>query len=221
MIEIQFQNEDFVVTVKPQGVSFHSETGEPGLFEQVKTQLNTGELYPVHRLDKLTSGLVIFAKHQSAAAEFGGLFEQHQVDKYYVAISDQKPKKKQGWIKGDMAKARRGAFKLLRTMDNPAKTRFISTSVTPGTRLYLLKPYSGKTHQLRVALKSVGAPIIGDELYGGEPADRAYLHAYALRFTLSGEYFEFRCPPCSGEQFIQPTLSAHLLNTWHNPWDLF
>jgi hypothetical protein len=67
--------------------------------------------------------------------------------------------------------------------------------------LFLLRPRSGKTHQLRVAMKSQSAPILGDALYGGSPADRAYLHAYALRFTLDDEAFCFVCPPDQGTHF--------------------
>ena len=141
------------------------------------------KLFSVHRLDTLTSGLLLFAKSSQAAAEFTQMFTEHKVQKYYVALAKGKPKKKQGGIVGDMAKSRRSMHKLLRTKDNPAKTQFFSQSVAEGVRLYLLKPLTGKTHQLRVALASVGVPILGDKLYGGEEADRGYLHAYSLHFT--------------------------------------
>jgi len=61
-----------------------------------------------------------------------------------------------------MLKARRGAWKLARSKESPALTEFVSTSLGQGLRLFLLRPYTGKTHQLRVAMKSLGAPIIGD-----------------------------------------------------------
>ncbi|MCJ8272842.1 MAG: TIGR01621 family pseudouridine synthase [Psychrosphaera sp.] len=231
LVEV-FANEQFVVMHKTGAMSFHTEDNVPGLFEQAKALLELTELYPVHRLDKLTTGLVIFAKTKSCAAQFGKLFEQRQIAKFYLAISDQKPKKKQGWIKGDMAKARRGAYKLLRTLDNPAITRFISSVVDAGSRLFLVSPRSGKTHQIRVALKSIGSPILGDELYcpksnikGADnqvkSADRGYLHAYALRFELSGESFEFVVPPTTGQLFCSENLVAQLSNQWAKPWELF
>ncbi|NQZ10809.1 MAG: RNA pseudouridine synthase, partial [Algicola sp.] len=141
------------------------------------------------------------------------------------AISDQKPKKKQGWIKGDMGKARRGEYKLLRTLENPAITRFISRVVDAGSRLFLVSPRSGKTHQIRVALKSIGSPILGDDLYYSDghlkDVDRGYLHAYALRFELDGESFEFVVPPTTGQLFCSESVVAQLSDQWAKPWELF
>ena len=224
-----FSNHQFIVVNKCAPVSFHSEDGEAGLFAQVKAQFGLDELYPVHRLDKLTTGLVIFAKTKAVTAVFGQLFEQHHINKFYLAISDLKPKKKQGWIKGDMAKARRGAWKLLRSHDNPAMTQFISygliESQKAGTRLFLVKPHSGKTHQIRVALKSIGSPIIGDLLYypqtEANPTDRGYLHAYALKFTLEGEHYQFVAAPTTGSFFTSANCIKQLSQHWSEPWTLF
>jgi len=219
------EHPDFIVVDKAAGINFHDE-GDlgSGLFSQVKNQLkNTtsdAELYPIHRLDKMTSGLVIFAKTLACAQTFGQLFQDHDIEKYYLAISDQKPTKKQGLIKGDMAKSRRGMFKLLRSMENPAVTQFFSYSIGNKQRLYLLKPHSGKTHQLRVALSSIGAPIVGDPLYNTQSvADRGYLHAYALKFTYLGEQFEFISAPNSGEYFLTEQVTEHL-TAQKKPWQL-
>lgn len=223
------QYPDFIVVEKPAGLNFHDE-GDigSGLHSLVKQQLqnqqqtsdNKCELYPVHRLDKMTSGLVIFAKNLDCAQVFGQLFSEHQVEKYYLAISDKKPNKKQGLIKGDMGKSRRGMFKLLRTMENPAITQFFSYPVANKQRLYLLKPHSGKTHQLRVALASIGAPIVGDPLYySTSPADRGYLHAFALRFNYLGESFEFTSLPTSGDFYLNATITEQL-QAIKKPWQL-
>ena len=219
------EHPDFIIVDKAAGVNFHDE-GDigAGLFSQVKTQLQNKnpavELYPVHRLDKMTSGLVIFAKTLACAQVFGQLFSDHDVEKYYLAISDKKPRKKQGLIKGDMAKSRRGMFKLLRSMDNPAITQFVSDSIGNKQRLYLLKPHSGKTHQLRVALSSIGSPIVGDPLYNSQSsADRGYLHAYALKFTYLDEQFEFISAPNNGEYFLTEEVSE-LLAAQKKPWQV-
>ena len=120
-----------------------------------------------------------------------------QVKKQYLAISDHKPKKKQGLIQGDMAKGRRGAWLLTRSQENPAITRFTSLSLGEGRRLFFLSPLTGKTHQLRVAMKSLGAPILRDALYGGSPADRVYLHAWRLSLVYGGEPWRFELAPAS------------------------
>ena len=234
MFKIITQTDDFVVISKNADVNFHDE-GEQGkgLFSQVKqhllTQCNIKDLYPIHRLDKMTSGLLIFAKHHNSAKIFGELFTQHKIEKYYLAISDKKPTKKQGLIKGDMAKSRRGTFKLMRTMESPAITQFFSYTIGNKQRLYLLKPHSGKTHQLRVALSSIGSPIMGDPLYYSKHKslttvesivlDRGYLHAYALRFEFLGKRYEFILPPSESEYFLTPVIKEKLLELT-KPWQL-
>jgi tRNA pseudouridine32 synthase/23S rRNA pseudouridine746 synthase len=217
------EHADFIVVDKEAGVNFHDE-GDlgSGLFSLVKQQIQsthkTAELYPVHRLDKMTSGLVVFAKTLACAQTFGELFKAHEVDKYYLAIADKKPSKKQGLIKGDMAKSRRGMFKLLRTTENPAITQFFSYSIPNKQRLYLLKPHSGKTHQLRVALTSIGSPIVGDPLYySTSQADRGYLHAYALKFTYLGESFEFTSLPSSGDYYVNESVNEKIAAI-KKPW---
>ena len=225
MFKIITQTDDFVVVAKSAGINFHDEEnpGE-GLFSQVKKQLkqrySDAELYPIHRLDKMTSGLVLFAKNLKSAQIFSKMFEGHQVEKYYLAISDKKPTKKQGWIKGDMKKSRRGMFKLLRSMNNPAVTQFFSFSLGNKQRLYLLKPHSGKTHQLRVALSSIGAPILGDPLYNSNSvADRGYLHAYALRFNFLGKIYQYTLPCDEGEYYLAPNVKNRLTEL-EQPWML-
>ena len=222
MIRILFENSDFLISIKPAGVNFHSEE-EAGFVVQVSEQTGIS-LFPVHRLDKMTSGLVIFAKSSEVAALFGKMFENREIEKYYLAISMRKPKKKQGWVKGDMRSARRGDYKLLTTMENPAITQFISCALRTHERFFLIKPHTGKTHQIRVALKSLGSPIAGDDRYAqadeARKEARGYLHAYALRFHFNGEDFSFISSPDEGERFVSMECHAQLDN-WSTPWELF
>ena len=221
-MKIIFENNDFILVYKPHNVNFHSEE-EAGFVVQISQQLDI-PLFPVHRLDKMTSGLIIFAKSSEIAAVFGKMFENREVEKYYLALSMRKPKKKMGWIKGDMASARRGDYKLLTTMENPAITQFISCALRTHERFFLIKPHTGKTHQIRVALKSLGSPIAGDERYAqadiARTEDRGYLHAYALRFTLNSEPFSFVLSPNEGEKFLSIECQKQLV-AWNNPWELF
>ncbi len=223
-IEILYQNSDFVLVDKPAGLNFHSEE-EAGLVVLVKERLSLEELYPLHRLDKMTSGLVLFGKTKASAQIFGKMFENHEVQKFYLAVSLRKPKKKQGWIKGDMKSGRRGSWMFAKTNDNPAITQFHSTALQTGERGFLVKPHTGKTHQIRVALKSIGAPIAGDIRYAqsdeAKKEDRGYLHAYALEFEFKGETYHFVQPPKEGKRFLSDVFHDTLSQQWQRPWELF
>lgn len=211
------QTDHWVALLKPAGVSFHSESG-PGLVVQAEQQLGM-KLYPVHRLDKVTSGILLLATSSSAAAELSALFATQRIEKYYLALSADKPKSKQGWVKGDMTPARRGAWKLLHSQHQPAVSYFISQGFAElPFRVFLIKPWTGKTHQIRVALKSIGAAILGDELYGSPAADRVYLHAYALCFVWRDQLIQLCCWPDSGVEFDR--VQQHIETSWPKPWQL-
>lgn len=204
---ILYNSDDLVVVNKPSGIGMHdtqatqnpsltsqqfpsTETSAqetltiPGIVTLLKRQLNLSQLHLCHRLDTGTSGCLCLAKNERKAAEIGELFKTRAVGKYYVALSESKPKKKQGAIIGDMKNRRGGQRILLKTTEKPAITQFFSQSAKPGVRGFIVKPFTGKTHQIRVALKSIGAPINGDTLYGGNNAERLNLHAWRLMLPL-------------------------------------
>ncbi len=222
MYQIIADEADFIVVNKFPHVHFHSQDGQAGVVAQLEQDLGI-KLFSVHRLDTMTSGLLLLAKTVEAAREFTQMFIEHRVQKYYLALAKGKPKKKQGWIVGDMAKSRRSMYKLLRTTENPAKTQFFSQSIGDGVRAYLLKPLSGKTHQLRVALASIGVPILGDPLYGdkgeADAIDRGYLHAYGLEFSYLGDKYQYLCSPKQGTEFRCDGMEKQL-QVWHSPANL-
>ena len=179
-----------------------------GYFHHIKSVLLDDrpgiDLFPCHRLDRCTSGCLLMAKdietartvNQQFSAPSGRQDQRDRVHKTYVALSNRKPKKKMGRIVGDMEKSRRGSWKLSRQTTNPAVTTFESTSYLSACddrRLYffVVRPLTGRTHQIRVALKSVGAPILGDERYANSTDasgyDRAYLHSATMSFKLPGD----------------------------------
>ena len=200
-LDIVYQTDDFIIIYKPCGLSVHKDQSEIGLTTLLARQLDVPQAWLVHRLDKVTSGLLILALNAESAAEFFRLFSEHHIQKTYLALSNQKPKKKQGLIVGDMQKVRNGAWKLCQSKENPAITRFESVSCEPNLRLFILRPQTGKTHQLRVAMKSLRSPILGDTLYGKntENIDRTYLHAARLQFEFKGQAFDVFIPPKEGE----------------------
>ncbi|WP_158969687.1 TIGR01621 family pseudouridine synthase [Paraglaciecola sp. L3A3] len=223
LINIVFDHPDFVIIDKPVDVAVQDEATQTGILPIVCQQLNLKKLWLVHRLDKVTSGILILAKNAQAAAVFGSLFADKKIEKYYLAIATKKPKKKQGTIRGGMTKVRDGKWMLTSKSENVAKTQFFSFGLLPNIRLFLLKPLTGKTHQLRVALKSLSSPILGDRLYTGEPAERTYLHAYGIKFQYKDQSIELTCLPSVGEHFLSHAclefcqkLSAPWQQLWPN-----
>ncbi|QDQ27405.1 TIGR01621 family pseudouridine synthase [Chitinimonas arctica] len=219
VLPILAEDPRFILINKPAGLSFHTEADCPGVLAVLRAQTGLSDLHAVHRLDQLTSGLLLFARGPEAAAQFGALFAERRISKHYLALSDRSPKKKQGLISGDMQKGRNGSWRLLPSRQDPATTRFYSSGLGNGLRLFLLRPLTGRTHQLRVALKSLGSPILGDSRYAGSPADRAYLHAYTLEFGLGDDIFRFVCPPEQGEHW-QTEACRQSVHGFAEPWAL-
>ncbi|WP_432695609.1 TIGR01621 family pseudouridine synthase [Marinobacterium sp. YM272] len=218
MYKILAETDGFLVIDKAPGVSVHRDQEAVGLVMQVERDRNE-KLWLVHRLDRMTSGVMLLARSAEVCNRLAELFRNQQVEKYYLALSDKKPTKKQGQVIGDMERGRRGSWKLLRSRSNPALTEFYSCSAGPGLRLFLCRPGTGRTHQIRVALKSVGAPIIGDPIYHEvvEPApDRGYLHAWQLCFSLDGCEYCYRSDPQCGELFRGAGV-LDALNDWADP----
>ena len=187
-----------IFSYKPPGLAYGTEDGVPGAWAQLRAMQESGEvdcerLIPVHRLDRVTSGLMMAAKTAEAATVLGTLLRERRLPKYYVAVTTAPPKKKMGTVVGGMVKTRRGAWMLTRREDEPdavratpvASTSFCTAGKLDGDRAVLIaKPLTGRTHQIRVALKSQGAPVLGDPLYARAThaaEERACLHAAALR----------------------------------------
>ncbi len=223
MYRLVFKHADFLVINKSPGISVHRDEAMQGLLARISEEQQLSGLKLVHRLDRMTSGLLLLACHGECAAELAAQFRERTIEKYYLALSDRKPVRKQGLIRGDMERSRRGSWKLSKTQDNSAVTQFFSVSVGEKRRLFLLKPATGKTHQLRVAMKSLAAPILGDQRYAEQTSaqqwDRGYLHAYALRFELAGQPWSFVLPPDQGAEFLTGS-SMKRIAAWQTPWEL-
>ncbi|WP_258808188.1 TIGR01621 family pseudouridine synthase [Pseudidiomarina sp. CB1] len=208
-LTLVFQHADFYALNKPAGAPMHANDNEASVVHQLAEQLGE-QLWPVHRLDTPTSGVLLIARNANAAAALSQLFADRAITKTYLAIAAGKPKKKQGWVVGDMVKARRGSWRLTHSKVNPARTQFSSEAIATGYRLYHLHPQTGRTHQLRVALKSLGAPIVGDARYGGEANTYLHLHAWQLAFTYAHEAFAITAPVPNYGLFTDPATKAAL-----------
>jgi tRNA pseudouridine32 synthase/23S rRNA pseudouridine746 synthase len=205
-IPVVYDSPDFIVVNKPCDIPMHD--SNIGICQLLRQQLSLKHLYLVHRLDSPTSGCLLLAKNKPTAAALSAQFADKKIEKYYIAISDTKPKKKQGKISGGMRKSRQGSYMLspLEPGQTSAVTFFISEAFHDLGRLYYVKPVTGKTHQIRVALKSLGSPILGDGRYKGTQADRLYLHSMMLKFSYNGYKHSISCLPMEGEYFTDPML---------------
>ena len=160
--------DDFVAVNKPAGMPTQPtrDRKQRSLEELLRAQFKS--LYLVHRLDTGASGVVLFARTRAAAAKFSELFASSAIRKIYVAIVD-------GTIDGEMK------------IDSPIAGREALTIVRPldGSRVEV-EIKTGRTHQIRIHLASIGHPIAGDRRYGGPKAERLMLHAWKLEHPSVG-----------------------------------
>lgn len=194
------ESDSWAVVEKPAGISVHPSPSEP----EQKTMLNIllhhfennlshntdtldGHTMQrpglVHRLDKTTSGLLLIAK-TNAAHRF---FQNHwhtKTKKFYTAIVHGIPKE-EGIIDAPLARdpSNKTKMKPQRTLKaKPAKTHFWRQKTNDNLSQLNVELYTGRTHQIRAHLSSIGFPILGDTKYGGQPAERVFLHARELSF---------------------------------------
>jgi len=160
--------------------------GELSTVEHLALQLSYREghrveLKVVHRLDRIASGLVLFAKHHDAAAALSRLFAGRSVDKVYLAVVSGHPPA-ETTINAPIAPdpLLPGRFRV-GAGGKKAATRLRLVAHGEGVFLVEVRPLTGRTHQLRVHLQSIGCPIVGDTLYGSQTeAPRPMLHAFGL-----------------------------------------
>jgi len=141
----------------------------------------------VHRLDRDTSGVVILAKTPEVQTMLKKQFQDRKTHKTYYAVVSGQLKLDTARIDLPMSRdLKRPTTFRVDANGKPAET-FYKVLKTDGEHsLVELRPTTGRTHQLRVHMKYLGHPIVGDPVYGGEKADRLYLHAGALEITLPG-----------------------------------
>ncbi|MFO1012461.1 MAG: RluA family pseudouridine synthase [Caulobacteraceae bacterium] len=178
----------------------------------------------VHRLDRDTSGILVTAKTKPAAAFLGKAMMGRRIKKTYLAIvTPSAPDPKGGVIETPLRRDSIGREVSMRPCppDHPdaesAKTRYRTLAEVPGAALVELNPETGRMHQLRAHLASIGRPIAGDVRYGGaltvggKPAPRLMLHAAALSFPHpAGETLRLEARPPDDFQTLAHDLGLKL-----------
>jgi 23S rRNA pseudouridine1911/1915/1917 synthase len=188
---VLYEDEDCVVIDKPVGILSHSKgvfNPEATVATWLRSRLKglSGERGGiVHRLDRATSGVMICAKTPEALSWLQKQFATRNVHKTYVAVISGILEPEEAVV--DMPIERNpkapATFRV-GSQGKPAKTGYRVIQTNGKYTLVELRPETGRTHQLRVHLNHLHHPIVGDQLYGGEPADRLYLHAQELEITI-------------------------------------
>ncbi len=217
-LDIIFENDQFVVINKPSGLFSIPDRFGKEVSLKILLKEKYGEIFTVHRLDKNTSGLIVFAKDEITHKQLSQLFEGREVEKYY-----------QGLVYGSLINEK-GIIDAP-IMEHPTKLGIMITdqkgkaSVTEYEVLENFKIFSwlqfqihtGRTHQIRVHMKHLGNSIVCDEIYGdAKPIllssikrkfklskkedeerpmlSRLALHSYQLKFVLNNQSFAFEAP---------------------------
>lgn len=216
-LDVIFENEDIIVLNKKPGIQVH-----PSAAEKKKTLANgliakypeiidvhdesiDGVFRPgiVHRLDKDTSGVIVVARNMKSFVELKNLFKSREVRKTYKAIAEGIFSEKSGIIDKPVARAAGNnkqvvARKNTKTKIREAITEFRVIGEFGGFSLVEVSPRTGRMHQIRVHLASIGHPIVGEKLYVDKQKNerstdvkRQLLHAESIEFELFGEHHLF------------------------------
>lgn len=195
-LTILFEDEELLVINKPAHMVVHPGAGNPShtfvnaLLYHCKTLPQSSSLRPgiVHRLDKETSGVLVAAKTERAHQKLVELFATRQVKKSYIAICIGNPGQRE--IEGPIGRHPTKRKEMSIVASGKSAKTLVKTVGFDGTLSVVhLEPFTGRTHQLRVHLKSVGTPILGDKVYGSEKMnekwhiERQLLHAQRLEFN--------------------------------------
>lgn len=226
-LEIVYEDDDLLVVNKPAGMVVHvgagvrSGTLVNALLHHIGTLARApGDLRPgiVHRLDRMTSGLVVVAKNDETHRDLSDQFKSREVHKTYLALVH-------GWVAADRGEVgepvgrdprRRIRMRTAGLGARDAQTRYQVRQRFSRFTLLEVHPLTGRTHQIRVHLASIGYPVVGDTLYGApsklrisgseeKTLERNFLHAAAIRFRhpRSGENLTFEVSlPAELEHFL-------------------
>lgn len=192
-LPIIYEDENVTVIDKPMGILTHAkgalnEEFTVAEFMRSRTTFGTEGDRPgiIHRLDRDTSGVIMCARNAETATMLARQFNQRTVKKTYAAVTAGIPN--QAPINIDLPIARHPKKPSTFRVDvngKHAETYLEIEEYGDTTALVLLRPKTGRTHQLRVHLAHLGTPIVGDRVYGKED-DRLYLHAHQLEITIPG-----------------------------------
>jgi len=205
--EVIFENDSFIAINKPAGLLSIPDRvqSEPSLKDMLLEKY--GSIFTVHRLDKDTSGIILFAKTEAAHKYFSRLFEERKIEKYYQGLVIGCPAQKKGTLDAPISEhpTQKGLM-VVHRKGKPSVTDYEVLEDLKQFSLIQFQLHTGRTHQIRVHCRNMGHPLACDELYGdGKPIllsslkkkfklsrhdeeerpmlNRLALHSYWLKFT--------------------------------------
>ncbi len=208
-LEIVYEDDALALVNKPCGMVVHPAPGhEDGtLVNALLYRLDSlgsvgGEERPgiLHRLDKDTSGLLLVAKTDAAQLSLSAQLAERTMEKHYRALVSGRMSEARGFIDQPIARSKKDRQKMAVDPDGrPAQTEWTALAEGRGSTLLDVHILTGRTHQIRVHMLSVGHPVLGDPIYGSGralPMPRLMLHAYSLSFDhpATGERMTFTAP---------------------------
>lgn len=202
-LDILYEDEQVIVLNKKAGQVVHPGAGNSSgtlvnallaHFPDIRAVGETDRPGVVHRIDKDTSGTLIFAKTQKAYKWLVRQFKTRELNKTYLALVDGKPPTPSGRIETPIVRDTKVRTRMavgLRDQAKDAITEYFSLESFESHTLLEVHPITGRTHQIRVHLSYIGSPIVGDTLYGRRhpslDVDRFFLHAQSLSVVLPNE----------------------------------
>jgi 23S rRNA pseudouridine1911/1915/1917 synthase len=218
-LDIIYEDDVLLAVNKPAGMVVHPALGHPSgtlvnaVLAHCPQIADVGGLERagiVHRLDKDTSGLILIAKDEATRAALQRQFKRRRVAKTYLALVEGHVQPREGIIEAPVGRDKRQRKRMaVVRRGREARTTYRAVEYFADHTLLEVRPYTGRTHQVRVHLAWLGYPIVGDRVYGRRRQrllrDRHFLHAAQLRFTHpnADEEVDFKAP-------LPPELSAVL-----------
>ncbi|MGH7789757.1 MAG: RluA family pseudouridine synthase [Candidatus Binatia bacterium] len=199
VLALLYEDDELVAVDKPAGMpSAPTREGAVGTaLEVLSAQLAARDgrprpLWLVHRLDTVTSGVLLFAATRAAAAALSAAFQGQTVEKRYLALVDGVPAADHGVV--DQPLHRRAGRALVDPAGKPSRSLWRVVRRDASRALLEVRPQSGRMHQIRVHLQWLGHPVVGDRQYGGSRAPRLMLHAVAVRLPHRDGVLEIGAP---------------------------
>ena len=198
-MEILYQDKDIIVIIKPVGID-----SEKQMVDMIK-EYTTTNVYPIHRLDKNVSGVMVYALNKKSAADLSKCVQNKEMIKEYIAIvhgTTSLNGSLKDYLYKDSSKNKVYVVKKLRKNVKEASLTFETLKYHNNRSLVKIKLETGRTHQIRVQFASRGYPIVGDHKYGSKDEQtNPMLYCYQLTFKHHDQVMTFTNNPPFSQHF--------------------